>query len=96
MWLKMLNLALSLASNPMIKKIVMSLVNLLVSSATDLVPEAIALIKEANGKAELSGFDKLAYVATKLQEAHPDMTMAALVNVVSSIYDSCQTEIKAV
>lgn len=96
MWMWLLNLVLSLAGNATIKRLVMSLFNSLVSSATDLVPEAIALIKEANLNAELSGFDKLAYVANKLQEAHPDMAMAAITNVVTSVYDSFQTEIKSV
>ena len=95
MWMAILNFVLGLAGNATIKKLVMSLFNLLVSGATSLVPEALALIKIANTLPELSGFDKLAYVSTKLQEAHPDMAMDAITNIVTSVYSTFQEEIAA-
>jgi hypothetical protein len=96
MWLKLVSFFLGLSSNATVKKIIMSLINLLVSSASTLIPEAMNLIKEANTNpdlASLSGFERLAYVANKLQEAHPDMAMSAIVNVITAVYDGFKDEI---
>jgi hypothetical protein len=94
MWLTMLNFALGLANNPMIKKLVMALVNQLLSGATSIVPEAITLMKEASANPEINGFDSLAYVAKQLKEKHPDMAMSAITNIVTSVYNSYEDEIK--
>jgi hypothetical protein len=94
MWQKLLGIALGMAGNPILKRLIMALINQLVNSATTMVPEVIELMKKANSVVELDGFSKLAYVAKELKEAHPDMAMDAIVNITSSVYSAYKEEIK--
>jgi hypothetical protein len=94
MWLMLVNFFLRFVGNSVIQKLGSSLLSQLADGAADLVPEAIGLMKEAAKDSTLSGFDKLGYVATKMHEAHKDMAMSVITNIVTSAYDAYKNEIK--